>query len=440
MGTRGLILAACAAIVLGGGAVLADGTETLGPFPAASGTGIVAKGVGMVTQPATLTIEVPDGAAVQQVLLYWEGFMATNVPGDDTILVDGAEVTGDLIGGPSYFFDGAYPSTFRADITDRGLIGAGINSIELDGLEFTNVNNGAGLLVIFDDGSSDAMIDVRDGSDTAFIGFPDPRFTTVPQSFTFPAAAADRTAVLNLFFSSVSGTMSGFGLRPSSIEITVQGPGGPFVSIFSDLLDSVDGEEWDTFTISVDIPAGATMLTVQAFSRDDTGIGGLPASFVWNAAGFAIEPETPPGVPGRMTGGGSVFRIDDVRVTRGFQIHCDLREPNNIEVNWPGGNRFHLTELTGAVCTDSPAIDQTPPGAPFDTFEGQGVGKYNNVPGATIEFVFVDAGEPGTSDTATIKVWDKDGNLVLDVPGDPSVPGYLDHGNVQAHKDNQSTL
>ena len=66
-----------------------------------------------------------------------------------------------------------------------------------------------------------------------------------------------------------------------------------------------------------------------------------------------------------MTGGGSVFTTDGERVTHGFEIHCDLREPNNIEVNWAPKNNFHLTELTGALCTDSPAIDQNPPNAPF---------------------------------------------------------------------------
>lgn len=440
------MIAVCIGALVLGGVAMADGDERLGPpsIPIASGTGISAAGTGMISEPGTIDVEVPVGASIEQVLLYWEGFMTTNVPGDDTIDVSNgvsmASVTGALIGGPSFFFSGAYSSTFRADITSLGLVGSGMTTLTLSGLDFSNVSNGAGVLVIFDDGSSDASIDIRDGNDTAFINFPEPRKNTIPQTFTFDPADSDRTAMVSLFFSSVSGTASGHGLRPSSIEFTVYGgAGGPQTSVFSNLLDSVDGDEWDTFTISVDIPAGADMLEVQAFSRDDLGTGGLPASFVWDAAGFSIEPEVSEQLPGRMTGGGSVFRIDDVRVTRGFEIHCDLREPNNIQVNWPG-NRFHMTELTGAVCTDSPAIDQLPRSAPFDTFTGVGEGKLNNEPGARIEFVFVDAGEPGREDTATIKIWDAGGNLVLDVPGDPSVPGYLDRGNIQAHKDNQSTL
>jgi hypothetical protein len=433
-------------VLVGHTPLWADGTEQLGTpsIPISSGTGVATAGTGMISQPGTVTVEVPVGAVVNQVLLYWEGFMATDVPGDGTIEVSSGgpaiDVTGTLIGGPTFFFTGAYASTFRADITGLGLVGDGITALDLSGLDYTSSSNGAGVIVIYDDGSSDANVAVRDGSDLAFIGFSDPLQNTVAQTFTFPAALIDRTASVSLFFASVSGTVSGGTIRPTAIEITTSGGGSTDTTVLNNLLDSIDGEEWDTFTISVDVPSGATSVTVQPFSRDDLGTGFLPASFDWLAAAFALEPEVPSSLPGRMTGGGSVFTIDDVRVTRGFQIHCDLRDPNNLEVNWPGGNRFHLTELTSAVCTDSPAIDQNPPNAPFDTFTGTGVGKYRGEPGARIEFVFVDAGEPGSSDTASIKVYDSDDNLVLDVPGDPNVPGFLDRGNIQAHKDTQSTL
>jgi len=131
-------------------------------------------------------------------------------------------------------------------------------------------------------------------------------------------------------------------------------------------------------------------------------------------------------ITGRMTGGGSVFKMDGARVTRGFQIHCDLSEPNNLQVNWPGGYKFHLTSLTAATCTDDLAIIQDPPAADFDTFIGDGIGKLNGVDGATIHFVFVDAGEPGKNDTALIEITDT-GGIVLDVEG------FIDVGNLQAH-------
>jgi len=423
------------------GAVLADGTEILGSpgIGIQDGTGIVAGGTGMFIQPGTIEVEVPDGATVEQVLLYWEGFMRDADPnGDDTIQIanDGAtftDVTGTLIGGPTHFFNNANASAFRADITGLALVGSGMNTLTVQGMDFTDRNNGAGVLVIFDDGSSSAGIDIRDGSDLAFINFAPTLDSTVLQTYNFAPSGADRIANLAMFFSSVAGSTTGGVQRPSTIEINVLGSTSPAQFLIQNTLDSIDGADWDTLVTAVGVPAGSTSITVQAFSRDDLGTGDLPASFDWIASALAFEPEDPPGVPGRMTGGGSVFRIDGARVTRGFEIHCDLREPNNLEVNWPG-HRFHTTELTAAICTEDPAIDQLPRSAPFDTFNGTGIGRLNGVDGARIEFVFVDAGEPGRDDTASISIFDADNNLVLEVSG------FMDRGNIQAHKDNQSTL
>ncbi len=417
----------------------ANGTETLGPpnIVIAPGTSLSIEGTGAITQPGTINLAIPAGATIKQVLLYWQGYMIANVAGDNTISVsnDGGAtstpVTGTLIGGQTFFFNNAHASTFRADITNLQLVGAGSTTLLVSNMGFTRANNGAGALVIYDTGTANASIAIRDGSDLAFINNTGNLKTTVPQAFTFPSSNKDRTAQLNMFFASVSGTASGGGFRPSVIKLITNGANGG-TTLLNNLLDSNDGNEWDSFSIAIDIPSKATSLTVQALSEDNLGTGRLPASFAWLAAGFAFEPKD----CGRMTGGGSVFRIDDVRVTRGFEIHCDLREPNNIQVNWPN-NRFHMTELTSAVCTDTVAVQAPPQSSPFDTFKGTGTGRYNNQAGARIEFEFVDAGEPGTSDTALIKVFDSNNDLVLDVPGDPNVPGFLTFGNMQTHKDNK---
>jgi hypothetical protein len=137
-----------------------------------------------------------------------------------------------------------------------------------------------------------------------------------------------------------------------------------------------------------------------------------------------------------MTGGGSVFRDNGGgevvvtgpkigRVTHGFELRCEGR-PNNLEINWDG-NRFHLEQLTSAVCTDSPLIVPNPPDAEFDTFTGTGNGRYNGTSGATIEFVFTDAGEGGSGDTADILIRDAGGATLLEVSG------FLTFGNHQAH-------
>jgi hypothetical protein len=266
---------------------------------------MVAAGTGLETQPGTIDINVPG--AVQQVLLYWSGGMIGNVAGDDTITVDGNAVTGELIGGPTFFFtrggNQLYFSSYRAEITGLGLVSSGANSLSVSDMAFDALeNNGAGVLVIFDDGSDAAEIDVRDGLDLAFINFPEPRKSTIAQTFNFTPADVDRTASLPMFFGSVSKD----GIRPNSIEVTVGGT----TTIFSDLLDSNDGPEWDTLNLSVDIPAGADSMTVQAFSRDDNATGALPASFSWIAAGLAVT-TPPPGGEGCTPGGWAGGNLED---------------------------------------------------------------------------------------------------------------------------------
>lgn len=143
--------------------------------------------------------------------------------------------------------------------------------------------------------------------------------------------------------------------------------------------------------------------------------------------------ETPEEVSGqRMTGGGSVFGTGRDRITHGFQIRCDANDPRqNLEINWPSEegpqNTFHLLDLTSAVCSDDPGLDEENPVAGFDTFVGEGTGRHNGVDGATVEFTFTDNGEPGSTDTAHIVVRDDGGVVVLDVDGD------LNFGNHQAH-------
>jgi hypothetical protein len=274
-------------------AAYANGSETLGvpSIPIASGSGIVVKGVGLeLGQPGTINLTIPAGATIKQVLLYWEG-QHTTPAGDNTIVVGGNPVTGALIGGPDYFFtlSGSlvYSSTYRADITTLGLVGAGPNAVSVQGLSFNFRNNGAGLLVIIDNGVVNSDIQLLDGNDLAYRFFPAPRTTTVPKTFTFVPSLLPRTANLAMFFSSATTVPE--GVRPSRIIVTV----GAVTTNYDDMLASHDGEEWDTFTTTVTIPPGATQVTVQAISgpggdNDPSTPTPKPASLAWLAAGFTI--------------------------------------------------------------------------------------------------------------------------------------------------------
>ncbi len=209
------------------------------------------------------------------------------------------------------------------------------------------------------------------------------------------------------------------------------GPGTVFVNSLV-VMDVESNEAAGTIELFAGGPTGVLVTSVNVPVTGNNGKATVPigdvgdflrVNFIGSGAIDDIDVDIEV-ITGRMTGGGSVFKTDGARVTRGFEIHCDLSEPNNLQVNWPGGNKFHLTSLTSAVCTDDPAIIQDPPAAPFDTFIGDGTGKLNGVDGATIHFVFVDAGEPGKNDTALIEI---DGGAAL------SVSGFIDVGNLQAH-------
>lgn len=158
-----------------------------------------------------------------------------------------------------------------------------------------------------------------------------------------------------------------------------------------------------------------------------------PDNFVENTAdGYDVDGVRAEGLScsttGRMTGGGSVFTANNVRVTHGFQLRCNTTDtPQSLEINWNQGNKFHLESLTSAFCTDDPSIDQANPNATFDTYYGKGTGRFNGTSGYTAEWTFVDAGEPGKNDLAKIVIKDPANVIIL------SAEGKLDKGNHQAH-------
>ncbi len=148
------------------------------------------------------------------------------------------------------------------------------------------------------------------------------------------------------------------------------------------------------------------------------------------ANGEEPPPEQCSFIEGRMTGGGGQIIIGNVFVSRGLTIHCDIVLSNNLEINWPG-NKWHIDKpLDAATCIDDPAFNPVPPRAPFDTFIGVGTGSLNGVDGSVVMFTFIDNGEPGRTDMASIQIFDAGGALVLNVP-----LSNLDRGNLQAHYD-----
>ncbi|MFT5232006.1 MAG: hypothetical protein ACI9UK_000137 [Candidatus Krumholzibacteriia bacterium] len=270
-----------------------NGTETLGDLDVnvSSASGFVEGGVGMVGQTeGTLSFDVPVGATISQVFLYWAGG-TTVVDGDDSITLAGQTVEGTLIGGPVNFFsaDGIYYyfSSYRADVTSLGLVGDGNNTLTVGDFQFDmtagvlDENNGCSIVVLYDDGT-DAEVGLVDGIDMAFFGFSETLDATVPQTFSFTASTDAREAELLLVVGSVGEN------RPSQILVTTSAG----TNDYTDFLGSFDGLTWDSLTIPVGIAAGETELTVQLVSTNSENP--LGASMAWVCAGLATPLPAPP--------------------------------------------------------------------------------------------------------------------------------------------------
>ncbi len=308
-----------------------DGTETLGvpSIAIAAGSGIAEGGVGMVgADSGVIELMVPEGATVEQVLLYWAGG-TTAAAGDDRISLDGTMVQGTLIGGPTLFYnhvDDYHFSAYRADITDLGLVEAGANSVTVADFDFTGTtvdeNNGASILVIYDDGTN-AQITMRDGLDMAYFNFGSTLDTTVPQTFPVVAEAADRVADLVIVCGSVE-----LG-RANQIKVTtIAGD-----QIFDSPMGDTDGMWWDSLMLPVNVPAGATAVTVEVISTP--GMEPQGASLGWIAAGLAVPVTGSEPQPAALGD-----RVWDDMNRNGMQ---DENEPGLAEVT------VHLLDCAGAA-------------------------------------------------------------------------------------------
>ena len=418
----------------------ADGTEMLDTpsISIAGGTGISVGGVGLINgQPGTIQVEVPDGAHVNQVLLYLEGTMHTadEITPTMDIQINGVGVTAALIGGPTQL-KSSLTASYRADVSGLGFVGTGPNLVEVSGVDFTEDNDGAGLLVVYDEGGSQAVIDIRDGNDYVFIGSPGTLKVSDPQTFQFAKSNKDRAASVDLFIGSVAGGAgSGSSCRPNSVEITTGGT----TAVFSDQLDSIDGLFWDTFSHSVTVPGGETELTVEIFSRDDQFAcpGNMPASMDWIAAGLAVQT---PGPDNCWITTGGFHNAGDPSGSKDFTFGGNVGPPPRGSwqvIDHNTGENFHAFDVSMVSCDVINLSGPDQPGGKkgfkINQASFAGVGRLNFIDGFPFTGFVQDAGEPAgkngnDQDFFSITVRDPITNAVLF-----EASAALDGGNVQIH-------
>lgn len=278
---------------------------------------------------------------------------------------------------------------------------------------------------------------------------PDANFLITPGTGTLTIRVckfAEDPATIGDFFTFNTSAPSGTVTSPVSVQAqdinTLDT--SKCATVWSRAATSFDDET--PVTVTEVVPTGVTLRSIRFIESDgDPVIPDItdpvsPSVTVVASHGLYIffKNEGEGGVPavGRMTGGGNQIVLGDVKVTRGFTIHCDITLSNNIEINWPHANNWHLDKpIETAVCLDDPTVEPAPPVAPFDTFIGTATGSLNGVPGSVLHFTFVDAGEPGGDvDFAKIEIWAPGANPAVDAPV-LFVNQTLTRGNVQAHYD-----
>jgi|GEM_PF-6812784 len=344
---------------------LADGSGDLGApsITIASGTKLLAAGDGMALfLDGQIYIDVPLGASVEQVLLYWVG---RGTP-DGSITVNGTSVSGTLIGSEH---SGSYTASgFRANITDLGLVTPGSNTLNITDMKFGTRNDGASVLVIIKDGPY-GFIEIRDGMDYAYYDNPPGDLQeTTKETFTFPSAPILRSANLTLLLG------DGTADRPDRIVISI----GTTTTTLYDLAVGSDGAEWDTIIRQLDIPAGVDEVSVQLFS-DDLSPSFNSDSLSWVAAALSIEPiplasigdyvwndinedgiqDSEPGVPGVTVNlmDCSNVQLDTTTTDPSGNYLFDGLTPGNYKIEFvlPSGYSFSLMDQLADDSVDSDA-------------------------------------------------------------------------------------
>jgi len=269
------------------------------------GKRIAAVGVGLDgTTSGTITLgSLPPGAVVVDAWLYWNGDTDSVDGGDPNVTFGGVALgppdVQTFTGGAAWEFGARYAYAHWVDVGPNGQnIVTGNGSWLLEDVSFSLWNNGAGLVVIYEDPAlSDTAHTawLADGLDLAHGHAPPPPSVpgTEPVIFPFEPADVERTATL---YSIAGGVVPGkdtamhweFGFtEPAPISITYDIYTSTLV--ITDPFQSADGVAWDTFMFTTTVPADATYIIVQAESRDTADAADLE----WIVQTFEMEEACP---------------------------------------------------------------------------------------------------------------------------------------------------
>jgi cysteine-rich repeat protein len=236
--------------------------------------GVITAGVGLRTQPATLSVSIPEDKLAVVSFLYVTG----RGSGDGRITLNGVAQDMPLVAraGPLPFDAAQFAETRRIAL---GPLAPGTHTFTIDGYD-QRVPGGAYVVVVVTDADAPVGgVKILEGSDYAWRGFPSPFGpNTETAAFTFAPSIERRTARLILFLHDMQADRSD--------AVWVMAAASATTPIFdtivgSELAERVErnrlgvpvrdggfslGSELDRFATDVAIPAGADYLAFQVES------------------------------------------------------------------------------------------------------------------------------------------------------------------------------
>ena len=272
-------------------------------FKAGGRYNIVADGVGLLDiTEGDISLNVPG--AVIKAYLYWAGY--NTIDGGDDIVsfsVDGGSaivLTADYTFGPDLYNGVYYYYVYVEDVTSLVLTGS--HTYTISNVEIWT-NNGAGLMVVYEDPSLPySIVQINYGLDYFYFGNPPPRGPN-SEVVCIEFEASSLYQYMDIIFiccgvehenrPNAIWYQTGTGVLPTNLvhesgAIELDGPPSPYP------LGSKDGQQWDTYTNYITVSEGDTWACFQIESVDD-----VPeeqgTSCVWIATGFVLKTAPPVG-------------------------------------------------------------------------------------------------------------------------------------------------
>jgi hypothetical protein len=430
--------------------VFADGALTVPSFTAIGRISIVSSGVGLYgVDHGTISINVP-GTSVIAAYLYWGGHDTGDSAGDD-------DVTFGITPGPpptlitadnsytDWWYGNEYNYIYVAEVTT--LVTTGPADYDVGDFGPLVKNYGAGLIVVYRDETLPlSKVTILEGLDSFWFDWLNPRGPNSEVTyFDFTKTSYNRDMDITLMVGGTEHenrpneiwTKTGAGSKPDPPTLVdpPSAPNGPYP------LTGDDGNAWDTFTKTIEIPEGHEWLGVQIESIDNYEDPDPPeppphpnwgrgTSAVLIAAGFVLPVEG----NGKVTGGGQIavdpYGKRDVG-SFGFNAMWFSRDDG------PKGELQYLNhvtdELVHAHIVDYLIVWEPLEGnkpMPLNKAYFYGPCTVNHEEGYWFELYVNDDGEPKNPDWFDIKVYDINDldNPIIDNSGP------LLHGNIQIHK------